>query len=157
MGLDGLPLQSEFDKTARSSDARSGCAAESDLPTLTQTEVSMSRITSNVAYAVLLGQLVSLIGWIGPLFFTLVLAGPLLSGAILSYRGAGYAWVATLWASAGCGMAWMDWVINREDVVFHLALAVIMPLLAGIAWVAVRLTQRRSSPETSSPRVELAD
>lgn len=108
----------------------------------------MSRITSNVVYALILGQLVSLLGWIDLLFIPLVLAGPLLSGAILAYRGVSYAWVAALWASTGFGMAWMDWVVNREDVSFHLALAVIMPLLAGIAWGAIRLTQRRNSPAT---------
>ena len=45
-------------------------------------------------------------------------------------------------------MLWTDWVINRSDVLFHLALAVLMPLLAGIGFGAVRLTQRRTSPAT---------
>jgi len=108
----------------------------------------MSRITSNVVSALILGQLVSLLGWIDLLFIPLVLAGPLLSGAILAYLGVTYTWVAALWASTGLGMTWMDWVINREDVAFHLALTVIMPLLAGIGWGAIRLAQRRSSPAT---------
>ena len=43
-------------------------------------------------------------------------------------------------------MAWSDWLVNRSDVGFHLALAVIMPLLAGIGWGAVRLAQLRSTP-----------
>lgn len=123
--------------------------SEADDP-LTKTEVVMSRITSNVAYAALLGQMIALLGWIDPLLFPLVLAGPLLSGAILAYRGVSLAWMAALWASTGLGMAWMDWAVNREDVAFHLALAVAMPLLAGTAWGAVRLTQRRSSPATQS-------
>ena len=110
----------------------------------------MFRLTSNVTYALILGQLVSILGWIDPLFIPLVLAGPLLSGAILAYLDVSYAWVAALWASTGFGMMWMDWVINREDVAFHLVLAVIMPLLAGIGWGAVRLTQRRNSPATQS-------
>ena len=42
-------------------------------------------------------------------------------------------------------MAWSDWVVNQEDVVFHLALAVIMPLLAGAGWGLVRITHRRVS------------
>jgi hypothetical protein len=106
----------------------------------------MARLTSNVVYAAILGQMISLLGWIDPLFIPLVLAGPLLSGAILAYRGVSYAWVAALWASTGLGMTWMDWVINREDVAFHLALTVIMAVLAGVAWGAIRLTQRRTSP-----------
>ena len=110
----------------------------------------MDRITSNVVYALILGQLVSLIGWIDPLFFPLVLAGPLLSGAILAYLRVRYTWVAVLWASTGLGMTWMDWVINREDVAFHLTLTVIMPMLAGIGWGAIRLTQRRNSPATQT-------
>lgn len=110
----------------------------------------MSRITSHVVYALILGQLISLLGWIDPLFIPLVLAGPLLSGAILAHLGVRYTWVAALWASTGLGMTWMDWVVNREDVAFHLALAVITPLLAGIGWGALRLTQRRGSPSTQT-------
>ena len=110
----------------------------------------MSRITSNIVYALILGQFVSLLGWIDPLFIPLVLAGPLLTGAILAYHGVSYTWVAALWASTGFGMTWMDWVINREDVAFHLALAVIMPVLAGIGWGVIWLTLRRNSPATES-------
>ena len=78
----------------------------------------------------------------------LVLAGPLITGAVLAYRRVSYAWVAVLWASTGLAMAASDWVVNREDVLFHLALAVIMPLLAGIGFGVVRLTQRRSTSAT---------
>ena len=103
----------------------------------------MARLTTKLLYAALLGQLVAQLGWIDPLFIPLVLAGPLLTGAILASRGVCYAWVAVLWASAGVGMAWSDWVVNQSDVVFHLALAVLMPLVAGIGWGVVRLTRRR--------------
>ena len=106
----------------------------------------MSRLTSRVIYAAILGQLVAQLGWIGPLFIPLVLAGPLLSGAILAYRRVSYTWAAVLWASTGLGMMWSDWVINHEDVLFHLALSVIMPLLAGIGFGVVWLTLRRNSP-----------
>ena len=112
----------------------------------TLTEVIMSRLTSRVLYAVLLGQLVAQLGWIDPLFIPRVLAGPPRTGAILATRRVGFTWVAVLWASTGIGMAWSDWLVNRSDVGFHLALAVIMPLLAGIGWGAVRLGQLRSSP-----------
>ena len=106
----------------------------------------MSRLTSKLLYAALLGQLVAQLGWIDPLFIPLVLAGPLLTGAILASRRVSYAWVAVLWASVRVGMAWSDWVVNQEDVVFHLALAVLMPLVAGIGWGVVRLTHRRQLP-----------
>jgi len=103
----------------------------------------MSRLTSNLVLAAVLGQLVAQLGWIDALFIPLVLAAPPVTGAILASRRVGYAWVAVLWASTGLGMAWSDWIVNREDVTFHLALAVIMPLLAGVGWGVVRLTRRR--------------
>jgi hypothetical protein len=103
----------------------------------------MSRFTTNIVWAALLGQLVAQLGWIDALFIPLVLAAPPVTGAILASARVRYSWVAALWASTGVGMAWSDWVVNQEDVVFHLALAVIMPLLAGAGWGLVRLTQRR--------------
>jgi hypothetical protein len=106
----------------------------------------MPRLTTNLLYAALLGQLVAQLGWIDPLFIPLVLAGPLLTGAILASRRVSYAWVAVLWASTGVGMAWSDWVVNHSDVGFHLALAVLMPLVAGIGWGVVRLTRHRHLP-----------
>jgi hypothetical protein len=102
----------------------------------------LSRLTSRVVYAAILGQLVAQLGWIGPLFIPLVIAGPLLSGALLANRRVRYLWVAVLWASTGLGMMWSDWVINHEDVLFHLATAILMPLLAGLGYGVFRLTAR---------------
>lgn len=103
----------------------------------------MSRLTTNLVLAAVLGQLVAQLGWIDALFIPLVLAGPPVTGAILASRRVSYAWVAVLWASTGLGMAWSDWIVNHEDVAFHLALAVIMPFLAGVGWGVVRVTRRR--------------
>lgn len=103
----------------------------------------MSRLTRSLVAAAVLGQLIGPLGYLEVLFIPLVLAAPVVTGAIASSRRIAYAWIAVLWASAGLNMAWMDWVIYQEDVVFHLALAVFMPLLAGIGWGAVRLTGRR--------------
>jgi len=77
-----------------------------------------------------------------PLFLPLVLLGPVVSGAVVAARDVDYRWIATLWASAGVNMAWTDWVVNREDVAFHLALAVVMPLLAGVGFGVVSLARR---------------
>ena len=104
----------------------------------------MSRFTSPLLTAVLLGLLLAQLGWIDPLFLPLVLVGPPLSGALLASAGVRYRWVAVLWASTGVGMAVSDWLVNREDVVFHLALAGVMALLAGAGWGVVRVTQRRA-------------
>lgn len=47
--------------------------------------------------------------------------------------------------AVGLGMTWSDWVINHEDVLFHLALTTIMPLLARIGYGVVWLTLLRNS------------
>ena len=102
----------------------------------------MRRMTSNLAFAALAGQVVGQLGWIDPLFVALVLLGPSISGAIAAAKQVSYAWIAVLWFSAGIAMAWSDWVVNHEDVAFHLALSVVMPVLAGIGYGAVRLANR---------------
>jgi hypothetical protein len=102
----------------------------------------MSRLTSNLIAAAVIGQLVGELGWIDPLFIPLVLLGPVVTGAVARARGVSYAWIATLWCSVGINMTWSDWVVNRADVGFHLALSVIMPLLAGLGYGVVRLATR---------------
>jgi len=101
----------------------------------------MNRLSS-LAAAALLGQLVGLLGWIDPLFVPLVLVGPLVSGAVAAARDVRLAWIGVLWASVGVNMAWTDWLVNREDVAFHLGLSVVMPLLAAAGFGVVRLTAR---------------
>ena len=102
----------------------------------------MSRLTSSLIAAAVLGQLVAQLGWIDPLFILLVLAAPLVTGAIAAAQGVRYRWIAVLWCSTGIGMAWSDWVVNHEDVAFHLGTAVVMPLLAGVGYGVVRLATR---------------
>ena len=102
----------------------------------------MSRLTSNLIAAAVLGQLVGLLGWIDPLFIPLVLVAPLVTGAIAAARGVSHAWIAVLWRSAGLNMLWTDWVVNKEDVAFHLAVSVIIPLLAGVGFGVVALAAR---------------
>ena len=99
----------------------------------------MHHLTSNLVAAALLGQLVGLLGWIDALFIPLVLLGPVITGAVAAARRRTYLWVAVLWCSAGINMAWTDFVVNHEDVVFHLALSVVMPLLAGVGYGVVRV------------------
>ena len=99
-------------------------------------------LTSNLFVAALLGQLVGMLGWIDPLFILLVLVCPVVAGAVAAARQVGFSWIATLWVSAGLNMTWTDWVVAREDVAFHLGLTVVMPLLAGLGFGAVRLASR---------------
>ena len=107
----------------------------------------MHRITSSLVAAAVLGQLVGLLGWIDPLFIPLVLLGPTVTGAVAAARRTTYVWVAVLWCSAGINMAWTDYVVNHEDLGFHLALSVVMPLLAGVGYGVVRwATPSRRTP-----------
>lgn len=101
----------------------------------------MSRIIP-LSVAALVGQLVGLLGWIDPLFFTLVLVAPVVTGALAAARDVPLLWVAVLWCSAGLALLWTDWLVNREDVLFHLAASVVMPTLAGVGWGIVRLATR---------------
>lgn len=97
---------------------------------------------SHLVTALVLGQLVGLLGWIDPVFFPLALAGPLVTGGVCAALGFRVAWPAVLWASAGVNMLWTDWLVNREDVVFHAGLAVVMAALATAGWGVVALARR---------------
>ena len=96
--------------------------------------------------AALVGQLVGLLGWIDPLFLPLVVLGPVISGGVLAACGVSFRWAAVLWSSAGLDMLWTDWVVNREDVAFHLVLSVVMPALAGVGFAAVALAGKVRRP-----------
>lgn len=102
----------------------------------------MSRVTSNLIAAAVIGQLVGALGWIDPLFLPLVLLAPVVTGALAAARHLTYPWVALLWCSAGVNMLWSDWLVNREDVAFHLALSLVMPALAGLGFASVRLATK---------------
>jgi hypothetical protein len=102
----------------------------------------VSRLTSSLASAAVAGQLVGLLGWIDPLFIPLVLLGPVITGALIAARHIHYSWIALLWCSAGLNMAWTDWLVNREDLLFHVALSAIMPLLAGVGFGVVKRASR---------------
>lgn len=107
---------------------------------------------NQIILAAVLGQLVGLLGWIDPIFIPLALAGPLVVGAVAAARRVPVVVVVVLWFSAGLNMMVMDWLITREDVVFHLVLGVVMAGLAalGHAVVAV-LARRRGGSRESSP------
>lgn len=102
----------------------------------------MSRFTSSILAAVLLGQVVAQLGWIDPLFLPLVLLGPLVTGALAAARHVRYSWIAALWISAGLNMVVLDWVLFQEDVVFHLGLTAVMTVLASAGYGLVRLATR---------------
>ena len=96
-----------------------------------------------IILSAVLGQLVGLLGWIDALFIPLALAGPLIVGAVAAARRMPVVVVAVLWVSAGLNMAVMDWLINREDVAFHLVLSVFMAGLASLGHTVVSILARR--------------
>ena len=109
----------------------------------------MDKLTHSLIAAALLGQLVGQLAWIDALFIPLVVVGPLLTGAVAASRRIRAAWPAVLWASAGLAMLWTDWVVNHEDQVFHLVVAVVTALLALAGWGAVTLAARSGRALTS--------
>jgi hypothetical protein len=102
----------------------------------------LTPVTSSLLAAALLGQVVGQLAWIDALFLPLVVVGPLVTGAVAASRGVRAAWPAVLWASAGLAMLWSDWVVNQEDQVFHLVVAVVTALLALAGWGVVALATR---------------
>ena len=104
-----------------------------------------------VVVAIIAGQLVGLLGYVDPLFIPLVLAGPLVVGGLAAGRSVHLSPVIALWVSAGLNMTVMDWLILREDVLFHLALTVLMSLLAATGFGVVRAVSRRRRVPVSHP------
>ncbi len=99
-----------------------------------------SRATS-VAAGIAIGAL----AWIDPIFIPLVLAGPIISGAICAARGVPFRLVAIAWAVGGAVMLITDAIVNQEDIGFHAVLTVIMVGLAALGWAPVRaITNRRT-------------
>jgi hypothetical protein len=88
------------------------------------------------------GLVVSALFWIDTLFIPLALLGPIVTGAVAGWTGRGLRAIALLWLVAGVGAVVSDFVVNQEDVVFHLVLTVVMIGLAAGAWVAVRAIRR---------------
>jgi hypothetical protein len=91
--------------------------------------------------AVVLGLVVSALFWIDPIFIPLALAGPLVWGAFAGAQELPSLWPLAVSAVAGLGALISDYVINQEDVLFHLALTFTMCALTWSAWsITGRLT-----------------
>jgi hypothetical protein len=76
------------------------------------------------------------------LFFPIVLAGPLITGAVAASVGLSRLPLGAFWVGYGVTMLVADWVINQEDRIFHLVLTVVMELLALAGYGVVRLMGR---------------
>ena len=106
-------------------------------------------MTKPLSLSIIAGIVIGALAWIDPLFIPLVLAGPLITGAIAASRGVALRWVNTTWAIAGISMFASDWIVNNEDQVFHAALTGIMVVLASIGWLAATRLGRRRGTGTS--------
>jgi hypothetical protein len=103
--------------------------------------------------AVLAGLAIGAIAWIDPIFIPLVLAGPVVTGAVAASRGAAFRWVALAWAIGGVSMLVSDWAVNDEDQVFHAVLTLIMVGLARGGFGATAWLRRHGTGHAS--RAEL--
>ena len=97
----------------------------------------------------MVGAATSALFWIDPIFIPLALLGPLVIGAVAGARGLPWLWAAATMAVAGLGAVVSDWLVNEEDVAFHLALTVIMVGLASAAWWVTRRLRRGQSHATA--------
>jgi hypothetical protein len=96
--------------------------------------------------AVVLGVVVTALFWIDPIFVPLALLGPLVYGGWAGVRRLPFRWPAIVALVSGLGAVVSDWVVNHEDVAFHLALTAIMVGLALLAWWPARALASRSAP-----------
>jgi hypothetical protein len=99
------------------------------------------------AAAVALGLIVTALFWIDAIFIPLALLGPLVAGAVAAMRRLPWQWPVAAFVVAGLGAVVSDWVVNHEDVAFHLVLTVVMAILALGAWAVARtILARRPVP-----------
>ena len=95
---------------------------------------------NDIRGAALLGLVITALFWFDPLFIPLALLGPLVVGAVAAWSGLPWRWPAVVVVVAGLGALISDYVVNQEDVAFHLGLTVVMLVLALLAW---RMVARR--------------
>ena len=101
------------------------------------------------AAAVVLGLIVTALFWIDAIFIPLALLGPLVTGAVAAGRRLPWQWPVAAFVVAGLGAVVSDWVVNHEDVAFHLVLTVVMAVLALGSWALARtIVARRRTPAT---------
>ncbi len=98
---------------------------------------------NQIIVAVIAGQLLAQLAWIDALYIPLILAGPLVVGAVAATKGVALVLVLARWVGAGLNLTVLDWIINREDVAFHLVVTVVMALLAALGYGVLRLATRR--------------
>lgn len=98
--------------------------------------------------AVVVGAVFSALFWIDALFIPLALLGPLVTGVTLRARSASLRWGLVAWAVAGIGAVVSDFVVNQEDVLFHVVLTLLMLGVVAAGWALAAGTSRLRSSAT---------
>jgi hypothetical protein len=88
--------------------------------------------------AIAFGVAISALFWLDPVFIPMALLGPVVFGVFAALRRVPWLWVAAVWLVAGVGAVISDWVVNHEDVAFHIGLTAVMIVLASLAWWVTR-------------------
>jgi hypothetical protein len=109
---------------------------------------------SNRAITISLAAIaIGALAWIDPLFLPLVTLGPLVAGFAVGALGSDVRAAALPWFLGGLLMLVGDLVINGEDVLFHMVLAVFAgSVAAGAAAIGrrARRLRRAAGPAVSS-------
>ena len=88
--------------------------------------------------AVVLGLIVAALFWIDSILIPLAFLGPLVWGGFAGSQKLPWQWPLTVSLVAGLAAVVTHFVINQEDVVFHLALTFTLCALAWSAWSIAR-------------------
>ena len=75
-------------------------------------------------------------------FFAIALLGPLLTGLAVGLREGDLPAAAAAWVLTGLCWLVVDWIVNAEDRLFHIVLAIVMGGLVALGGVAGRSLRR---------------
>lgn len=88
------------------------------------------------------GLVIGQLAWVDATFIPMVLLGPLVTGFAAGRVGARRRWIVATWIVAGLVMLVSDWIVNDEDQLFHLVVALVTGALAAGAWTLGRRSRR---------------
>lgn len=105
-------------------------------------------MSTDVRNATVFAAVLAGLFWIDPLFIPLALLGPIVTGLVAGPRGKTRL-AAASWIAAGLLALVSDWIVNNEDQLFHLGLALftagVVLAVGGLTSLAVRGRSPRSA------------
>lgn len=93
---------------------------------------------------VALGAALFGLGWIDPLFFPLVLLGPVITGIGFAVSSRSLKEIAVVWLTAGSAMLVSDAILFQEDVLFHAVVTAFTVAVSTAVFGLTRVTRRRT-------------